>query len=98
MNPANAVYSKNPDIVFRKIAHDYILVPIGNKNKGPSCIYTLNETAARIWGLIDGKTDSREIIKRVAEEFNADPQEIEKDTLGFLETLNEIAAINYPAA
>jgi len=44
----DTVYSKNPEIVFRRIADEFILVPIRQKAVDLKSIYTLNETAAFI--------------------------------------------------
>jgi hypothetical protein len=47
-------------------------------------LYRLNETGAFIWELIDGRRDIKEITSRVAEEFDVDQREAEKDILLFL--------------
>ena len=47
-------YQQDPSIVSREIAGEVILVPIRNNVGDLESIYTLNETAARIWALLDG--------------------------------------------
>lgn len=71
----DAVYSKNPDVVFRKIAGEFILVPIRQKAVDLKSIFTLNETAAFIWEAIDGKSDVSFIKDRVAEEFEVESRQ-----------------------
>jgi len=66
----DTVYSKNPEIVFRRIADEFILVPIRQKAVDLKSIYTLNETAAFIWELIDGKLSIPQISNRVSETFD----------------------------
>ncbi len=56
-------------------------------------IYTLNETAARIWELIDGKIKVGEIKEKIIEEFEVTPEEAEKDLIEHLAQLEEIKAI-----
>ena len=56
-------------------------------------IYTLNETGARIWELLDGKTKVSEIKERLVEEFEVLPEEAEKDLLEHLRQLDAIEAI-----
>jgi len=86
-------YQKNPDIVSRKIADEYILVPIRQNVGDLESIYTLNEVAARIWELIDGKKKVKEIKDKIMEEFEVTPEEIEKDLTELLQKLEKIDGI-----
>ena len=86
-------YQKNPDIVSRKIADEYILVPIRQNVGDLESIYTLNEVAARIWELIDGKKKVKEIKGKIMEEFEVTPEEIEKDLTELLQKLEKIDGI-----
>jgi hypothetical protein len=87
------IYKKSESIVFRKIADEYILVPI-RKNVGDlESIYTLNEAGARIWELVDGKTKISEIKERLVDEFEVTPEEAEKDIVEYLQQLKEIKAV-----
>lgn len=73
------VYVKNPDMVFRKIAGEFILVPVRQKVVDLKSIYTLNETAAFIWELIDGKSSVSCIKGKVAETFDCERAQIDSD-------------------
>ena len=93
MDFLDKVYRKNDSIVSRKIADEFILVPIRQDVGDLGSIYTLNEVAARIWELIDGKRKVGEIKERIVEEFEVTPEEAEKDLIGHLRQLEEIKAI-----
>ena len=93
MNFLDKVYSKSDSIVFRKIADEVILVPIRQNVGDLESIYTLNETGARIWELIDGKIKVGEIKEKLIEEFEVTPEEVEKDIVEHLMQLEEIKAI-----
>ena len=93
MNFLDKVYSKSDSIVFRKIADEFILVPIRQNVGDLESIYTLNETAARIWELIDGKIKGGKIKEKIVEEFEVTPEEAEKDIMEHLMQLAEIKAI-----
>ena len=93
MNYLDKVYSKSDSIVFRKIADEFILVPIRQNVGDLESIYTLNETGARIWELIDGKIKVREIKEKLIEEFEVTPEEVEKDIVEHLMQLEGIKAI-----
>jgi hypothetical protein len=87
-------YQKNPNIVFRKIANEVILVPIRHNVGDLESIYTLNEVAARIWELIDGKRNMGQIRDRILQEFEATSQRIERDLSKYIGELEDIGAIN----
>jgi hypothetical protein len=93
MGILDKVYKKSDSIVFRKIGGECILVPIQQGVGDLDSIYTLNETAARIWELLDGKTKVLEIREKLTEEFDATPQEAEEDLVRHLEELASIEAI-----
>jgi len=87
------IYKKSDSIVFRKIADEFILVPIRQNVGDLESISTLNEVAARIWELIDGKMKVREIKDKIIEEFEVTPQKAEKDLIEYLQQLEGIEAI-----
>ncbi len=93
MNFLDKVYTKSDSIVSRKIADEFILVPIRQNVGDLESIYTLNETAARIWELIDGKTKVGKIKEKLIEEFEVTSEEAEKDIAEHLMQLEEIKAI-----
>jgi hypothetical protein len=88
------VYSKSDSIVFRKIGDEFILVPIRHNVGDLDSIYTLNETAARIWELIDGKRSLLEIKSMMVEEFDVPVAEAEKDLIEHLQQLEGIKAVS----
>ena len=88
------VYNKKSDsIVSRKIGDEFILVPIKQDVGDLESIYTLNETAARIWELIDGRMKVREIKEKILQEFEVTPNEAERDLIEHLQQLEGIRAI-----
>ncbi len=89
----STVLKKNPDIVSRTIEDETILMPIYKTSDEINCIYTLNEVAARIWELIDGKRSLAKIEKTLSEEFEATEKELNKELDKFLKELKEIKAI-----
>lgn len=88
------VYFKSDSIVFRKIGDEFILVPIRHNVGDLDSIYTLNETAARIWELIDGKKSLHEIKNMMIEEFDVTPAEAENDLIEHLQQLEGIKAVS----
>ncbi len=93
MNRPARIYRKNSDIVARKIVDEMILVPVRRRVGDVESLYTLNEVGARIWELIDGKREVREIRNLLLREFEANEVQIDADLLAFLDQLSEIGAI-----
>ncbi|MCM8771167.1 MAG: PqqD family protein [Candidatus Omnitrophica bacterium] len=92
MNFLEKRYQKSPDVVFRKIADEMILVPIRNNVGDLESIYTLNEIAARIWEVID-KKDVQSIKEMLLNEFDIDEKSVEKDLIDFLTDLEKMGFI-----
>lgn len=72
-------YAKNPDIIFRKIADEFILVPIRQRAVDLKCVYTLNQTAAFLWELIDSKQSVAQITDKFVTEFEVDSRQAQAD-------------------
>jgi hypothetical protein len=87
------VYKKSESIVSRRIGDEYILVPIRRDVGDLESIYTLNETGALIWELIDGKSKVSKIKESLVEAFEVEPEEAEKDLIEHLQQLEGIKAI-----
>ena len=86
-------YAKDPNMVFRDIEGEMILVPIRRRTADLESIYTLNETGSRIWELIDGQHTLREIRDIIAQEYEVTPEEAEADLAEFMAYLEEIEAV-----
>ena len=88
------VFKHNPDVVYRKIADEYILVPI-HRNVGDmdDCIYTLNAMGAAIWEMINGKRSEEEIRDLITKDFEVEKIEAQNDLEKYIRKLQESGAI-----
>ena len=78
------VYKRNPDIVYREIAGEFILVPIHHQAGEADSIYVLNETGTRIWELSDGKRTFADIKGIITEEFDVDDKTVADDLVKYV--------------
>lgn len=85
--------TKSELTVARKIGDEFILVPIRRKAGEVKSVYALNEVAARIWELIDGKRSVGQVIAAIADEFDVSSEEAEYDVVELLEQLTSIGAL-----
>jgi len=85
MISVSSIPAHSPRVVFRRINDECLLIPLTDNIADMDSLYRLNETGVFIWELIDGKRDIRDITARMAEEFDVNPTEAEKDIMLFLE-------------
>jgi len=86
-------YARDPVMVARQIAGSTLLVPIRRHVADLDCIYTLSETASRIWELIDGQSSLGEIRDKMVEEFDVGEDDAQRDLVEFVTKLQAIGAV-----
>jgi len=91
-------FTKQTDCVTREIGGETIIVPIKSRVGDLDSIFTLNEVGTMIWQLIDGQRNTGQIAEAVHRTYDVEPKEIEKDTLDFLHSLEEVGLIRERAA
>jgi len=84
----------SPDIVTRKTGNEYVLVPVANNIADMNSVYTLNETGAFIWDLIDGKRNIEEIISLLTEEYDINEQSASEDVISLINNMSNYLIIN----
>ena len=89
----DAIYQQDSSIVSREIAGEVILVPIRQNVGDLESIYTLNETAALAWQLVDGERTLSQICDRIVAEFEVTPQEAQDDLVELVRQLEGFGAL-----
>jgi hypothetical protein len=89
----DTVLKKSQTAVFRKIGEEYLLVPIAASVADVNSIFSLNETAAAIWDLIDGRRNLRDIVAGIEGEFETEGQEVEEDVISLIREMVEARLI-----
>ena len=86
-------YRKSPDLVFRQIAGEFVLVPIRHDVADLEAVYTLGGVGARIWELLDGERDGHAILGQIVQEYDVTPEEARTDLVEFLSELEAVRGI-----
>ena len=86
-------FARDPNLVFRKIADECLLVPVRQNVADVGKIYLLNEVGGRIWELLDGQRQVTDIRDIIAAEFEVSVEEAETDVVEFFRQLLVIGAI-----
>lgn len=89
----SSIFQKDPMMVSRQVVGEVILVPIRQNVGDLESIYTLNETAARAWDLVDGQRSVAKIADQIAVEFDVEGEQAQHDLLELFAQLKTIQAV-----
>ena len=89
MTQLKSVPAHSPSIVTRKTGNEYVLVPVTNNIADMNSVYTLNETGAFVWELIDGNKNVGDLIEAVINEYNIDRETATSDMMAFIENMSK---------
>lgn len=81
----NSVPKRNKDIAWRIIDSKAVIVPLDGSAREK--INICNETATRIWELINGKSSIKKIITMLSLEYNISIQKIEHQVIDVIEEM-----------
>ncbi len=70
--------AQNPKTAYRTIKDESVIVDLNN-----SLLYSLNPVASIIWEMSNGKTEIKQIIDRVKNEFDIERSVAEGDCMEF---------------
>lgn len=87
------VFARSDRIVGRRIAGEYVLVPLVSRGTDADFIYTLNAVAAAMWECLDGRASGETVVHSIVERFEVDAPQAAEDYLQLMETLESIDAI-----
>lgn len=87
------VFVRSQRMVGRRIAGEYVLVPIVGRGADADSIFNLNRVGAFVWEHMDGRHDGRSIVVRMTEAFEVERARAQRDYLGFLSQLLSIRAV-----
>lgn len=94
MADLKSVLSRSPSIVTRKTGNEYVLVPVANNIADMNSVYTLNETGAFIWELINGKKSVGDLIEALTEEYEIDRETATSDVFSLIDKMSKYLIIN----
>lgn len=81
----NQVYVPSDDIVARDIEGELIIVPlVAGIGDMEDELFSLNDTGKDIWRRLDGKATLADVAEALADEYGAQPDEIESDVVGLV--------------
>ncbi len=86
-------YERNPDLIYRKVVDEFILVPIHQDVADMDSIYTLNTVGAFLWEHLDQPRTQAELQAAMLDEYEAEPEVLSADLEHFLGEMTSIGAL-----
>jgi hypothetical protein len=87
------VFRRSDDVVGRRVAGEYVLVPLMGRGIDADGIYTLNRVATAVWEALDGQRDGTDVVHLLVEGFEVQAEQAGRDYLDLVETLEGIGAV-----
>ena len=87
------VFERSERIVGRRLADEYILVPLVSRGADVDSIFNLNRIGALIWERLDGRTSGEAVVEAIVERFEVDAKRAASDYAEFIEKLVSIEAV-----
>lgn len=81
------------EFVLREIAGDILLVPTGKTALDLNGMLTMNSAGADIWKMLPEVESEDEIVSRLLEEYEAEPEQVKHDVAEFLDKFRELGIL-----
>lgn len=91
--PLSALSFVNPDYLLRRIAEEYVLVPVAGKAAKSSQIIAINQTAGEICELIAHGADEKAIVEELLQRYDADTATLAEDVALVVRQLSALHAV-----
>lgn len=87
------VFGRSERMVARRIADEFVLVPIVGHGAQVDSIYNLNRVGAFVWEQLDGRRPGVQIVELLMARFDVDRATAEEDYRVFIAKLLSIGAV-----
>ncbi len=77
-------YHRNPQYLFRNVAGEAVLVPVGEAALKFNGMASLNETGAFLWNLLEKDHTAKELADALAQHYEVSAEEGMEDSMAFL--------------
>ncbi len=85
-------------MVARVVAGETLIVPIRGKVGDLASIYNFNGTGTLIWKLLESPKTVAQLAASVAQEYDVDPAQAERDVTSFVGEMKAVGLVEVPAS
>jgi hypothetical protein len=90
----DTIYARSERMVGRRIADEFVLVPLARSGAEIDSLYNLSPVAAFIWELLDGKVSGVTVVQGLLQRYDVGRDQAERDYVELLEQLQSIGAVS----
>lgn len=87
------VFARAERMVGRRIADEFLLVPLAGRGADVDSMYNLNRVGAFIWERLDARTDGHAVVAALAEHFDVERERAAADYCAFVQQLESVHAV-----
>ena len=88
---------RSESVVARVVAGETLIVPVRAKVGDLASIYSFNGTGTLIWKLLSSPKSVAELAAAVAEEYEVDPAQVERDVTSFVNEMKTVGLVEVPS-
>ncbi|HWZ76785.1 MAG TPA: PqqD family protein [Candidatus Sulfotelmatobacter sp.] len=95
---ANENLIRSQSVVARVVAGETLIVPIRGRVGDLASIYSFNGTGTLIWKLLESSKTVSQLAVAVAQEYDVDPSQAERDVASFVGEMKAVGLVEVPAS
>lgn len=88
-----AVFARSERMVGRRVADEFLLVPLAGRGADVDSMYNLNRVGAFIWERLDAQADGRTVVAALVERFDVGSERAAADYCAFMRLLESVHAV-----
>lgn len=77
----------NKGVIYRNIAGEHVLIPVGSIAMDQNGMFVMTELGAQIWQMVDGGAPKEQIISVLLEEYEVEESRLRADVEDFLQRM-----------
>jgi len=91
-------FVRSESVVARVVAGETLIVPVRAKVGDLASIYSFNGTGSLIWKLLDAPRTVAELAMALAEEYEVETAQAERDVTEFVSEMKAVGLVEVPAS
>jgi hypothetical protein len=77
----------NKGVIYRNIAGEHVLIPVGSIAMDQNGIFVMTELGGQIWQMLEGGATKEEIITALLKEYEVEESRLRADVEDFLQRM-----------
>jgi hypothetical protein len=77
----------NKGVIYRNIAGEHVLIPVGSIAMDQNGMFVMTELGAQIWQMLEGGATKEEIITALLKEYEVEESRLRADVEDFLQRM-----------